>query len=167
MAENSLKKGQYTRFSNKIGLYSANQENVGFIKNNSNVVINFPFKDAVLVGGMSREDVKTTEKFLHQEVDSKDIDTLFEPKVLTNPEYYSATNETEFEFFDENGELKENLLIKGNNLLALYSLREKLANKVKLLYLDHHTILRTMDSNITTHLHILLGYYLLKIAWKS
>ena len=32
MAENSLKKGQYTRFSNKIGLYSANQENVGFIK---------------------------------------------------------------------------------------------------------------------------------------
>ncbi|MCW1895464.1 site-specific DNA-methyltransferase [Acinetobacter baumannii] len=85
---------------------------------------------------MSREDVKTTEKFLHQEVDSKDIDTLFEPKVLTNPEYYSATNETEFEFFDENGELKENLLIKGNNLLALYSLREKLANKVKLLYLD-------------------------------
>ena len=136
MAENSLKKGQYTRFSNKIGLYSANQENVGFIKNNSNVVINFPFKDAVLVGGMSREDVKTTEKFLHQEVDSKDIDTLFEPKVLTNPEYYSATNETEFEFFDENGELKENLLIKGNNLLALYSLREKLANKVKLLYLD-------------------------------
>ena len=136
MAENSLKKGQYTRFSNKIGLYSANQENVGFIKNNSNVVINFPFKDAVLVGGMSREDVKTTEKFLHQEVDSKDIDTLFEPKVLTHPEYYSATNETEFEFFDENGELKENLLIKGNNLLALYSLREKLANKVKLLYLD-------------------------------
>ena len=136
MAENWLKKGQYTRFSNKIGLYSANQENVGFIKNNSNVVINFPFKDAVLVGGMSREDVKTTEKFLHQEVDSKDIDTLFEPKVLTNPEYYSATNETEFEFFDENGELKENLLIKGNNLLALYSLREKLANKVKLLYLD-------------------------------
>ncbi|MDN5624772.1 MAG: site-specific DNA-methyltransferase [Acinetobacter sp.] len=99
-------------------------------------MINFPFKDAVLVGGMSREDVKTTEKFLHQEVDSKDIDTLFEPKVLTNPEYYSATNETEFEFFDENGELKENLLIKGNNLLALYSLREKLANKVKLLYLD-------------------------------
>lgn len=63
MAENSLKKGQYTRFSNKIGLYSANQENVGFIKNNSNVVINFPFKDAVLVGGMSREDVKTTEIF--------------------------------------------------------------------------------------------------------
>ena len=87
MAENSLKKGQYTRFSNKIGLYSANQENVGFIKNNSNVVINFPFKDAVLVGGMSREDVKTTEKFLHQEVDSKDIDTLFEPKVLTNIKY--------------------------------------------------------------------------------
>ena len=33
------------------------------------------------------------------------------------------------EFFDENGNLQQNLLIKGNNLLALYSLRERLAGK--------------------------------------
>ena len=40
------------------------------------------------------------------------------------------------EFFDENGNLQQNLLIKGNNLLALYSLRERLAGKVKLIYID-------------------------------
>ncbi|EKS7445333.1 site-specific DNA-methyltransferase [Campylobacter upsaliensis] len=42
----------------------------------------------------------------------------------------------------ENAELKEclrdgaNLLIKGNNLLALHSLKKKFANKVKLIYID-------------------------------
>ena len=132
MAENSLKKGQYTRFSNKIGLYSANQENVGFIKNNSNVVINFPFKDAVLVGGMSREDVKTTEKFLHQEVDSKDIDTLFEPKVLTNITKFDTNGQST----PESISMDDNLIIKGNNLIALHSLKQRYAGQIKLIYID-------------------------------
>lgn len=148
MSENSLKKGQYTRFSNKIGLYSTCKSSVGFVNNNSSIVLSFPFKDAVLVAGMSKEDVKhSDEKFLHQEVDARDIDTLFEPKVLTNFQLLFNSNSidaeiirqkkiNEIDFFDKEGNLQQNLLIKGNNLLALYSLRERLEGKVKLIYID-------------------------------
>ena len=87
MSDNSLKKGRYTRYSNKIGLYSTSQDRIGFLNNNTDVVLSFPFKDTVLEAGMSKEDVGREERFLHQEVDSSDIDTLFEPKVLTNVKY--------------------------------------------------------------------------------
>ena len=145
MSDNSLKKGRYTRHSNKIGLYSTSQDRIGFLSNNNDVVLSFPFKDAVLEAGMSKEDSGREERFLHQEIDGKDIDTLFEPKALTNFEYFSKVGDTvqkktptksEIEFFDENGELQQNLLIKGNNLLALHSLSSKLAGKVKLIYID-------------------------------
>ncbi len=45
-------------------------------------------------------------------------------------------NPDDIEFWDENGELKQNLLIKGNNLVALHSLEKRLAGKVKLIYID-------------------------------
>ncbi len=137
---NSLKKGRYTKFSNKIGLYSNSKGS--FIKNDTEVVLNFPFKDTVLEAGMSKEDVGREERFLHIELDSKDIDTLEEPKVLTNFKYIDSNGEkplaadSDTEFFDSSGELKQNLLIKGNNLLALYTLRERLASQVKLIYID-------------------------------
>ena len=89
MSDNSLKKGRYTRHSNKIGLYSTSQDRIGFLSNNNDVVLSFPFKDAVLEAGMSKEDSGREERFLHQEIDGKDIDTLFEPKALTNFQYYS------------------------------------------------------------------------------
>ena len=140
MSDNSLKKGRYTRYSNKIGLYSTSQDQIGFLNNNNDVVLSFPFKDTILEAGMSKEDVGREERFLHQEVDSSDIDTLFEPKVLTNVKYSGIqefrNSGKAIEFFDENGNLQQNLLIKGNNLLALYSLRERLAGKVKLIYID-------------------------------
>ena len=88
MSDNSLKKGRYTRYSNKIGLYSTSQDQIGFLNNNNDVVLSFPFKDTVLEAGMSKEDVGREERFLHQELDSTDIDTLFEPKVLSNFQYF-------------------------------------------------------------------------------
>lgn len=45
-------------------------------------------------------------------------------------------NPDDIEFWDENGDLKQNLLIKGNNLVALHSLEKRLAGKVKLIYID-------------------------------
>jgi adenine-specific DNA-methyltransferase len=140
MADNSPKKGRYTKHSNKIGLYSNSKGS--FVKNDTEVVLNFPFKDAVLEGGMSKEDVGREERFFHIELDSKDIDTLEEPKVLTDFRYVNKDDEkpltadSNVEFFDEDGNLKQNLLIKGNNLLALYTLRERLAGQVKLIYID-------------------------------
>lgn len=140
MADNSLKKGRYTKYSNKIGLYSKSKGS--FLKNDTEVVLNFPFKDTVLEAGMSKEDVGREERFLHLEIDSKDIDTLEEPKVLTDFRYFdkdgerSLTASSDVTFFDEDGELKQNLLIKGNNLLALYTLKSRLTGKVKLIYID-------------------------------
>jgi adenine-specific DNA-methyltransferase len=140
MADNSLKKGRYTKFSNKIGLYSNSGH--GFINQGSDVVLNFPYKDAVLEGGMSKEDVGRDERFLHFELDRGDIDTLEDPKVLTNfkavnaKDEHQLTAEDDVRFFDDNDDLAQNLLIKGNNLLALYTLRPKLTNKVKLIYID-------------------------------
>jgi adenine-specific DNA-methyltransferase len=150
MADNSLKKGRYTKYGNKIGLHSNSKG--GFIKNDTDVVLNFPFKDTVLEAGMSKEDVGREERFLHLEVDSKDIDTLEEPKVLTDFKLVDKNGEKQLnandyiEFFDKEGNLKQNLLVKGNNLLALYTLREKLAGKVKLIYIDPPYNTRT-DAN--------------------
>jgi hypothetical protein len=140
MADNSLKKGRYTKYSNKIGLYSNTKGS--YVRNDTDVVLNFPFKDAVLEGGMSKEDKGREERFLHLEIDSKDIDTLEEPKVLTGFRYIDENGEhkleasSSLEFFDSEGNLKQNLLIKGNNLLALHTLKSRLARKVKLIYID-------------------------------
>lgn len=137
MSDNSLKKGRYTRHSNKIGLYSTSHDRIGFLNNNNDVVLSFPFKDTVLEAGMNKEDTSREERFLHQEVDGADIDTLFEPKTFTNFQLIgSDKNIQETTFFDENGDLQQNLLIKGNNLLALHSLSGRLAGKVKLIYID-------------------------------
>lgn len=133
-------KGRYTELPNKIGLFSTSRGS--FIKNDNDVVLSFPFKDAVLEAGMSKEDVGRDERFLHQTLDSKDIDTLEEPKVLTNFSYVDKDGEkslnasSDISFFDKDGNLKQNLLIKGNNLLVLHTLRERLYGKVKLVYID-------------------------------
>lgn len=140
MSDNSLKKGRYTQYPNKIGLFSTTKS--GFINNGNDVVLSFPFKDSVLEAGMSKEDVGRDERFLHQTLDSKDIDTLEEPKVLTDFRHIDKDGEkllnydSDIKFFDEDGNLLQNLLIKGNNLLALYTLRKRLAGKVKLIYID-------------------------------
>lgn len=140
MAGDPLKKGRYTEYSNKIGLFDKN--NKQFIENSPEVVLSFPFKDAVLEAGMTKEDAGREERFLNIKIDAKDIDTLEDPKVLTNFKYIDKDGEKELdensdiEFFDEKGELKQNLLIKGNNLLALYTLKENLAGKIKLIYID-------------------------------
>ncbi|MBQ8156493.1 site-specific DNA-methyltransferase [Candidatus Saccharibacteria bacterium] len=140
MAGDPLKKGRYTTFSNKIGLYDT--KNGTFIDNSPEVVLSFPFKDSVLEAGMTKEDAGREERFLNINIDAKDIDTLEDPKVLTNFKYIDKDGEhvldqnSDIEFFDKNGVLKQNLLIKGNNLLALYTLKEKLAGKVKLIFVD-------------------------------
>ncbi len=134
-------KGMQTEYSNKIGLYSNKTQS--FISQINDVVINFPFKDCILEAGMTKEDKKSREeRFLLQKTDTGDIDTLFDEKVLTNFKLINEqgekplTKDDDIEFFDENGELAQNLLIKGNNLLALHTLKSKLAGKVKLIYID-------------------------------
>lgn len=69
----------YTSFSNKIGLGTAEKR---FLKNDQNVVLNFPFKDCVLKGGQSKDDDKSTELFFNNILAKSQIDMLFSPKAL-------------------------------------------------------------------------------------
>lgn len=129
-----LLSASYTSFSNKIGLGVGEKK---FLKNSQDIVLNFPFKDCVLKGGQSKDEDKSTELFFNNILAKSEIDVLFAPKVLNNFELIGGQNDT-LENVLKN---KPNLLIKGNNLIALHTLKEYFRhqseqNKVKLIYID-------------------------------
>lgn len=122
----------YTKYSKKIGL----TVNGRFLDESSEVVLDFPYKDTVLKASMSKEDsgkddLKPDEPFLNEIIAQDEIDTLFDKKILVNAKRYTKEGVGEAAAFDE-----DNLIIKGNNLLALHTLKEKYSDKVKLIYLD-------------------------------
>ncbi len=117
----------FTRFKNKIGLFSQG----GLIKSSELVVLNFPFKDNVLLGNAKDNSTKSNELFYHEILHKKEIDTLLSPKVLCRFEMHGEG--------DLKNALKDkntNYLIKGNNLIALHSLKKKFAKQVKCIYID-------------------------------
>ena len=124
----------YTKYSNKIGLTAGGK----FIDESTDVVLDFPFKDTVLKAGMSKEDLENSndadEPFLNEVIAKPEIDELFEPKVLVNARRYDNSNRGGYETSSISDD--DNLVIKGNNLIALYSLKKRYAGKVKLIYLD-------------------------------
>jgi len=124
----------YTAFKNKIGL----SENDEFISEKKEVVLSWPYKDCVLEGGQTKEDAKRDEIFWNQTLAPDEISRLFDSKVFTNAKRIDKKGEHKFDEFkiDENGDIKDNLIIKGNNLLALHSLKKRFAGKVKLIYID-------------------------------
>lgn len=118
----------YTQFKNKIGLTA----NGTYLTESKEVVLDFPYKDCVLQGCQDKEDVKRNEVFFNETLAPDDIDMLLEPKVLTNFKKYDATGEHEVTDLNT----QDNLIIKGNNLLALHSLLSVYRGKVKLIYID-------------------------------
>jgi len=118
----------YTKYTNEIGLTSEGK----YLKYNTDVVLDFPHKDCVLEGGMTKEDVAKKEIYYNNVLAKEEIDTLLSPKVLSN-----------IKKFDENGKHyisefidTDNLILKGNNLVALNSLKEHYIGRVKLIYID-------------------------------
>ncbi len=118
----------YTAFKNKIGLTAEG----AYLTDSKEVVLAWPYKDCVLEGGQTKEDAKRNEVFWNETLAPDQIDRLLAPKVLTN-----------FKKYDKDGEHKvtsisrdDNLIIKGNNLLALHTLKQAYAGKVKLIYID-------------------------------
>ena len=67
-----------------------------------------------------------------------EIDRLLEPKAFSNVKKYTIEGAQNLEQFerDDKGTIKDNLIIKGNNLLALHTLKKEFAGKVKLIYID-------------------------------
>ncbi|GAA9664824.1 site-specific DNA-methyltransferase [Helicobacter pylori] len=117
----------FTRFENKIGLYSQGHP----IKSSESVVLNFPFKDNVLLGNAKDNSTKSKELFYHEILHKKEIDTLFNKKALCCFEMHGE-GDLESALKDKN----TNYLIKGNNLIALHSLKKKFAKQVKCIYID-------------------------------
>lgn len=119
----------YTSFKNKIGLTNENGE---FLSESREVVLSWPYKDCMLEGGQTKEDAKRQEIFWNETLAPDEISRLTEPKALCHFRRYDSKGE------HEATELRpdDNLIIKGNNLLALYSLRERFRGQVKLIYID-------------------------------
>ena len=122
----------YTKYSNTIGLTAGGK----FIDESEDVVLDFPFKDTILKAGMSKEDLdkdeSADEPFLNEVIAKPEIDELLEPKVFVNAKRYDADGEHDANSFVNT----DNLIIKGNNLIALYSLKKRYEGKIKLIYLD-------------------------------
>ncbi|QIY90526.1 DNA methyltransferase [Chryseobacterium gallinarum] len=124
----------YTQFKNKVGLTIDGKH----LKQRNEVSLVWPFKDCILEGGQSREEDKREEIFFNETLAQDEITELLDPKVLTNAKRFDRDGEHSFDGFnrDENGTITDNLIIKGNNLLALHSLKKEFAGKVKLIYID-------------------------------
>ena len=119
----------YTAYKNKIGL---TDEDGRFLSESCEVVLSWPYKDCMLEGGQTKEDVKRDEIFWSETLAPDEITRLTEPKAFTGFKRYDKDGEHEV----ENLLPTDNIIIKGNNLLALYSLREKYKGRIKLIYID-------------------------------
>lgn len=146
----------YTQYANKIGL----ADHDGLIENRSEVVLDFPFKDCVLEGGQSTEEgsdkyfeysskakkyveksAKRNEIFFNQVLAHDEIDRLYDRKALVGWKRFTKDGNKDGEAVkkikrDKTGLIQENLIIKGNNLLALHSLKSEFSGKIKLIYID-------------------------------
>jgi len=83
-------------------------------------------------GGQDTEDAKRDEIFWNEILAPDEIDCLLAPKVFTNYKRHDSKGAHKIKDFGEH----DNLIIRGNNLLALYSLKKCLAGQVKLIYID-------------------------------
>ena len=119
----------YTRFKNKIGLADKNGE---MLSTSGNVELVFPYKDCVLEGGQTKEEQKRPEIFYNETLAADDVDRLLYPKVLTAAKVYKKDGSSLVTSLTD----KDNIVIKGNNLLALTSLLKRYEGRVKCIYID-------------------------------
>ena len=131
----------YTSFKNKVGL----RINEKYLKQIKDVELVWPYKDCILEGGQTKEDVDRKEIFFNQTLAQDEISQLLDPKVLTNYKKFGEFTTDAIFNRDEDFNIErnlpkdtitDNLIIKGNNLLALHSLKKEFAGKVKLILID-------------------------------
>lgn len=124
----------YTRFRNRIGLTIGDK----YLRERGEVALAWPYKDTVLEGGQTKEDEKRKEIFFNEVLAQDEINRLLDPKVLTNFTRYTTKGNQPIKDFkrDGSGVIRENLILKGNNLLALHTLKAQFRGQVKLIYID-------------------------------
>ena len=119
----------FTAYKTKIGLATSDNR---YLSENNEVVLNFPYKDCVLEGGQTKDDAKRQEIFFNETLAPTEINRLLDDKVLINFKRYDKDGGHEVTEISDT----ENLIIKGNNLVALHSLKKRFAGKVKLIFID-------------------------------
>lgn len=119
----------YTRFKNRIGLTDSSGNLISAL---NDVVLSFPYKDCVLEGGQTKADQNRDEVFFNETLALEEIDRLLYPKVFVGAKRYTTSKIEEAETFRDD----DNLIIKGNNLIAIASLLKRYEGKVKCIYID-------------------------------
>ncbi len=124
----------YTAYKNKVGLNIDGK----YLKQRNEVALVWPFKDCVLEGGQSSDEDKREEIFFNETLAQDEITQLIDPKVLTNGKRFTSKGNKTLDKFNRNekGVITDNIILKGNNLLALHSLKEEFAGRIKLIYID-------------------------------
>ena len=86
----------------------------------------------------NKKENKRNEIFFNKIIAEDEIDRLFDEKTLINFKKFDKNGEKKLDEFkrNKNGTIKDNLIIKGNNLIALHSLKKQFAGKIKLIYID-------------------------------
>ena len=126
---------QLTHYQNKL------------VQQRNAVELVWPHKDCLLEGGQTVEEASRSEVFFNRELDGEEILLLLEPKVLTNGKHFSGEGEQKITGLNRDAELNknrglpedtitDNLIIKGDNLLALHGLKKEFRGKIKFIYID-------------------------------
>jgi len=133
IAQKNFLDNSFTRFRNRIGLTIDGK----YLSERGDVVLVWPYKDCVLEGGQTDEEQKCKEIFFNEILAQDEINRLLDPKVLTNFTRYTVNGKEKVTSFrrDENSGIRENFIIKGNNLLALHTLKQ-FRGQIKLIYID-------------------------------
>lgn len=118
----------YTEYKNKIGLMSGDT----YLKESNDVVLVWAYKDCLLEGGQAEANQSRKETFWNETISPDEIDRLLAPKVFVNWQQCDANGMAPAKQIDENS----NLLIKGNNLIALHSLLKTKREQVKVIFID-------------------------------
>lgn len=118
----------YTRFKQNIML----TDGIRSISKTSDVVLEFPNKDCILEFDSTDVDTARDEVFLNETLMRKEIDTLLDHKAFTNATRYTSDGSKP----TTDVSMNDNLIIKGNNLLALHTLYPKYKGQVKMMYWD-------------------------------
>lgn len=119
----------YTAYRNKVGLAAGDRD---LLSSKGDVCLVWPYKDCTLAGGQDKDDQKREEIFYNEVLAPDEVSALLRPKALKNAVRYSDRGASE----TGNYESTDNILIKGNNLLALASLRERFAGSIKCVFID-------------------------------
>ena len=119
----------YTRYKNNIGLTNSSDE---FLSVKDDVVLSFPYKDCVLEFDSTAENDRREEVFYNEILSRGEIDRLFERKVLDCAVRHGAKGAEDCAEFKAG----DNLVVKGNNLLAMHSLLPRFGNSIKCMYWD-------------------------------